>query len=157
MPLDVIKKNTSPKYTGRQNIWSWQNHCNASDKCFYIGSSCSYTLARLPAFLKYLPSPNLLELHCKQYLKINHFNKIFHPPSNDYICTILFHGSTALVGQGLHIFEVQRLHSDTPHSMGLFQKTDQQDAGASTSQLTRHSQKTEIHAAGGNRNRSTSK
>ena len=58
----------------------------------------------------------------------------FHGGNSD-VCTIfLFHGSTAPppVGQGPHIVEVPRSHSDTPHSVGLLWTSDQSDDGAST-------------------------
>jgi hypothetical protein len=61
------------------------------------------------------------------------------------------------VGQGFHIFEVLRSRLDTPFSVGILWKIDQHDAGASTSQHTQHSQKTETHTTGGNRNRIPSK
>jgi hypothetical protein len=36
------------------------------------------------------------------------------------------------VGQGLLIIEASRLHSDTPHSVGLLWTSDQLDAETST-------------------------
>jgi len=41
-----------------------------------------------------------------------------------------------LAGQGLHIIEDSRSHSDTPHSVGLLYTSDQPDAGTSTWQHT---------------------
>ena len=46
----------------------------------------------------------------------------------------LFYGSTALVGQGLLLFEVLKSYSDTPPSAGLLWTSDQPDAEASSSQ-----------------------
>jgi len=48
----------------------------------------------------------------------------------------LFYGSTALVGQGLLLFEVSRSYPDTPPSAGLLWTSDRPDAKASTSQHT---------------------
>jgi len=45
-----------------------------------------------------------------------------------------------LVEQGLLHIEVSRLHSDTPHSVGLLWKSDQPDA--QTPVNTQHSQET---------------
>ena len=42
------------------------------------------------------------------------------------------HGSTALAGLGLLNVEVSRLHSDTPHSVGLLRTRDGSDAETST-------------------------
>jgi len=43
-----------------------------------------------------------------------------------------------LVGQGLLIDEASRLHSDTPHSLGLLWTSDQPDALPSTWQHNTH-------------------
>jgi hypothetical protein len=48
----------------------------------------------------------------------------------------IFHGSTALVGQGRLIVEASRSHSDTPHSVGLLWTSDQPDTETSTWQHT---------------------
>ena len=45
-----------------------------------------------------------------------------------------------LVGYGLLIFQVSRLHSDTPHSVGLLQTIDQCVAQTLTTHITRKSQ-----------------
>jgi len=42
------------------------------------------------------------------------------------------HGSMALVSLGLHIVEVSRSHSDTPHSVGLLWTSDRLVADTST-------------------------
>jgi len=47
-----------------------------------------------------------------------------------------FSGSTALMGLGLILTEVSRLHSDTPHSVGLLCTSDQPDAETPTWQHT---------------------
>jgi hypothetical protein len=41
-----------------------------------------------------------------------------------------------LVGQGLHIIDSSRSHSDTPHSVGLLWTSDEPDADTSTWQHT---------------------
>jgi hypothetical protein len=46
--------------------------------------------------------------------------------------TFFFHGSTAPVGQDLLIFEVSRLHSDTPHSVEVLWTSDRPLAETST-------------------------
>ena len=43
-----------------------------------------------------------------------------------------YRGSTALVGLGLHIVEVSRLHSDTPHTVGRLWASDRPVAYTST-------------------------
>jgi len=52
---------------------------------------------------------------------------------------------TALGGLGLHITEVSRSHSNTPHSVGLLWASNQPITETSTWQ---HSQQTGIHAPG---------
>jgi hypothetical protein len=44
---------------------------------------------------------------------------------------LIFHGPTALVGQGI-LYEFPRSHSDTPHSVGLLLKSDRPVAETST-------------------------
>jgi hypothetical protein len=51
-----------------------------------------------------------------------------------------------LVGHDLFIVEASRSHSDTPHSVGVPWTSDQPDAENYTSQHTKHSQETAIHA-----------
>jgi len=53
-----------------------------------------------------------------------------------------------LVGQGLLITKASRSHSDTLYFVGLLRTSDQPDAETSTWQQ-KHSQETDIHAAGG--------
>ena len=47
-----------------------------------------------------------------------------------------YHGATTPVGQGLLIVDASRLHSDTPHFVGLLWTSDQPDA--ETFYLTTH-------------------
>jgi hypothetical protein len=49
---------------------------------------------------------------------------------------LFFIGTTALVGQGLLVVEVKRLHSDTPHWAGLLWTSYKPDAETSTCQHT---------------------
>ena len=69
---------------------------------------------------------------------------------------LCFHGSTALVGQGLLIIEISRSHSDTPHWVGLLRTSDRPDA-ETTPYNTQHPQGRDIHATGGIRTRNPSK
>ena len=62
-----------------------------------------------------------------------------------------------LVQQGLLVIEAAGSHPDTPHSLGFLCTSDQLDAETSTRQNTKHSQDTDIHAAGGIRTRNPSK
>jgi hypothetical protein len=60
------------------------------------------------------------------------------------------HGCTAVVGPGL-LYEVHRLHSDTPHSVGLLWTRDRPVAETSTCQHT--ALKRDIHDLSGIRSR----
>ena len=60
--------------------------------------------------------------------------------------TFIFHGSTALVGRGLLIFDALCSHSDTPHKIGVLWTRDQPDSDTSTWQNT-HSRQTSMPSA----------
>ena len=51
---------------------------------------------------------------------------------SSYLRTALVVAQQYLFGQGLLIIEALRLHSDTPHSLGLFWTSDQPDAETPT-------------------------
>jgi hypothetical protein len=53
------------------------------------------------------------------------------------------------VSQGLLITDASRSHSDTPHSVGLLWTSDQPDARDLYLTTHKHSEETDIHAAGG--------
>jgi len=73
---------------------------------------------------------------------------LFRPPPNPT-------AQHPLVVQGLHIIEVSRSYSDTPHSVGLLWTSDQPDAEVcSLQQIT---QETDNHAPGGIQTRDPSK
>jgi uncharacterized membrane protein HdeD (DUF308 family) len=57
------------------------------------------------------------------------FNNVFNSYAS--ISSIFFHGSTALVGQGLLIVQALQSHSDTPHSVGLLWTSDRPKAEVS--------------------------
>jgi hypothetical protein len=56
-----------------------------------------------------------------------------------------------VVGQGILIIEASRLHSNTPHAVGLFWTSDQPNAetSLSLSDNALHWEKTDIHAPAG--------
>jgi len=66
-----------------------------------------------------------------------------------------FHGSAAIVGISLFVFEVSRSHSDTPHSVGLLWTSDRPNTETSTCQQP--SQETDAHVPGGIRTRNPNK
>ena len=72
-----------------------------------------------------------------------------------YTCNIFPMAQHPLVDQDLLIIEVSRSHSDKPHWVGLFWKSDQPDA--ETSNNTPHSQQPDIHNPCGIRTRNPSK
>jgi hypothetical protein len=67
-----------------------------------------------------------------------------------------FMGRQPLVSLGLLVFEVSRLHSDIPHSVGLLWTRDRPVARPLPDN-TLHSQERDIHAPGGLRIRNRSK
>jgi hypothetical protein len=67
-----------------------------------------------------------------------------------------YHGTAALVGQGLHVVEGSWSHSDAPHSVGLLWTSDQPTQGFLPDN-TQHSRETDAHAPGGIRTHNPSK
>jgi len=61
------------------------------------------------------------------------------------------------VGQDLLVIEAARLHSDTPHSVGIPWTSDKPDPEASLPDNEQHSQQTDIHTPEGIRIRNPSK